>query len=333
MTIERLREILGRMRDLSVAAVGDSCLDAYWYADMRESELSRETPHYNRPVTRERYGPGGLGNVAANLAALGVGNVTVFSIVGDDWRGRTLISCLETQDVDASQIVSDGARFTPTYIKPFLVGIESSQEAERIDFVNIAPPEQGSVETLCHRLESALESLDGVLVADQVPHGVVTETLIQRLTALAQEKREVVFTVDSRLRIDRFVGLVWKPNELEAIQAVGGKDTMPRNELAQCLLCKGARAVFMTLGEEGCLVADGQDVLRVGAFPAPPPVDFVGAGDSFHAGMAAALASGATSAEAAVVGNLAASVTVRKLGMTGTASPSEILEVFRQGGT
>jgi bifunctional ADP-heptose synthase (sugar kinase/adenylyltransferase) len=39
-----------------------------------------------------------------------------------------------------------------------------------------------------------------------------------------------------------------------------------------------------------------------------------------------ALCTGATHAEAAFVGNLCASVTIRKLGTTGTASPDELRE-------
>jgi bifunctional ADP-heptose synthase (sugar kinase/adenylyltransferase) len=62
--------------------------------------------------------------------------------------------------------------------------------------------------------------------------------------------------------------------------------------------------------------------------PAPPvdqPIDIVGAGDSAMAAIGAALASGAHPLEAAQLGNLAAAVTIRKLGTTGTASAAEIL--------
>jgi bifunctional ADP-heptose synthase (sugar kinase/adenylyltransferase) len=58
-------------------------------------------------------------------------------------------------------------------------------------------------------------------------------------------------------------------------------------------------------------------------------LDIVGAGDSAIAGIACGLGAGATFTEAALLGNLAAAVTVKKIGTTGTAAPAEVLEKFR----
>ena len=54
-------------------------------------------------------------------------------------------------------------------------------------------------------------------------------------------------------------------------------------------------------------------------------VDPVGAGDTVVAAISAVLACAGTPAVAAYVANIAASVTVRKLRTTGTASPAEVL--------
>jgi ribokinase len=48
----------------------------------------------------------------------------------------------------------------------------------------------------------------------------------------------------------------------------------------------------VTLGEAGCLVAEGDTVTAYPAAPAPMIVDTVGAGDAFAGGLAAALAAG-----------------------------------------
>jgi bifunctional ADP-heptose synthase (sugar kinase/adenylyltransferase) len=50
----------------------------------------------------------------------------------------------------------------------------------------------------------------------------------------------------------------------------------------------------------------------------------VGAGDTFIAALTASLAAGASPSEAGAVANLAASITVEKLNITGTASPDEL---------
>ena len=64
-----------QIKKLKVGIIGDFCLDVYWTAEMKKSELSRETPHYPLPVVEERMSAGGAGNVAVNVSSLGVGKV------------------------------------------------------------------------------------------------------------------------------------------------------------------------------------------------------------------------------------------------------------------
>ena len=336
MDEKQLTDLLQDIRTVRTAVVGDVCLDAYWFVKMENGELSRETPHFTRPVVRERYSGGALGNVAQNCRALGIQKVSVYTILGSDWRGRKLVDILKDQQIDTNHIQHAEDRFTPTYLKPILMGLESEQEAERIDFVNLSDPVEETVEALCRELENGIDQLDCVVVGDQVSHGVCTEHLISRISQLALNCRKVVFSADSRTRIEKFQHLAWKPNELEALKALG-LDQMPeenlrsnRKEIAEQLLAGGCRLVFLTLGEDGCMVAQNGRTVLVPGVKAPPPVDIVGAGDSFHAAAAAALAAGASAQDAAFLGNLAASATVRKIGTTGTAAPEEIISIFRE---
>ena len=94
--------------------------------------------------------------------------------------------------------------------------------------------------------------------------------------------------------------------------------------VAQSLAERAGRPVCITLGGEGVLVwADGPTI--VPAAPVRPPLDPVGAGDTFVAALATGLACGASPVEAAALANLAAAVIVEKVGETGTATPDEIL--------
>ena len=54
------------------------------------------------------------------------------------------------------------------------------------------------------------------------------------------------------------------------------------------------------------------------------PIDPTGAGDSVTAGAVLALAAGAALPEAALVGNLVASITIQQLATTGTARPDQL---------
>ena len=90
-----------------------------------------------------------------------------------------------------------------------------------------------------------------------------------------------------------------------------------------------AREVFVTLAEAGMLAAtpDGR-AFHVPSLPVRGEIDIVGAGDAVTANLAAALAAGASPAEALELAGAAASVVIHQLGTTGTASVSQIAETL-----
>ena len=94
LTREELKRRLEAVDGAKICLIGDFCLDIYWHADMRLSELSRETPHYPLPIVEERFSPGGAGNVACNIAALRPGSLRVVGAAGTDWRGDLLLRAL-----------------------------------------------------------------------------------------------------------------------------------------------------------------------------------------------------------------------------------------------
>ena len=89
------------------------------------------------------------------------------------------------------------------------------------------------------------------------------------------------------------------------------------------------RALVVTQGDRGATVADANGTKHLPTIAVSNPVDVCGAGDSFSAGTASALASGATMEEAVHFGNLVASITVMKPG-TGTADPIEVLDAHEK---
>jgi bifunctional ADP-heptose synthase (sugar kinase/adenylyltransferase) len=85
----------------------------------------------------------------------------------------------------------------------------------------------------------------------------------------------------------------------------------------------------VTLSEEGIIgTAPDGAVVHVPTLPLRGEIDIVGAGDAVTANLTAALAAGATLAEAVTAANAAASVVLHKLGTTGTADSAEIAELL-----
>jgi len=331
----RLHEILARYADLRIGVIGDLALDAYWYADMTRSLLSRETPRFPRPIVREAFSAGAGANVATNPKVLGAGQVAVLSVLGEDWRASILASVLASSGVAVDHLIASPQRSTSAYIKPILQGYDSQQEDSRLDFENSTPLSPALEDALISAVERLLPDLDSLLIADQMTtNGIITRRVRDALNGLAAQRRAIPFVVDSRHSIGLFRHMILKPNRMEALRAVASErdsHAVPRDDLTAIGLSLSAqsdRPAYVTLGEEGVLVcAEGQS-RYLPAAPVRPPLDVVGAGDAFIAALAASLAAGATPWETGAIASLAAAVVVEKLNQTGTASPDEILARF-----
>jgi bifunctional ADP-heptose synthase (sugar kinase/adenylyltransferase) len=269
---------------------------------------------------------------------LGVGVITL-GVIGDDGEGYELKRALIEQDVDISPLILHPDRFTPTYTKPMMRELDGQMhELNRIDIKNRSPLPDLVQTQLIEQLKALAPSVSGIVVADQVPEancGVITGRIRTALSEVERSRPHLIIAADSRERIGLFRNMILKPNAREALQALGKN---PQGEVEQdelewagtALHRQSKRPVFITMGAEGILVFSGGDVQHVPGVPVTGPVDIVGAGDSVMAGIVSSLCAGAKPAEAALVGNLVASITVQQIGTTGTASRREVLERFRE---
>lgn len=335
LTRIRTAAICDALADKAIAVAGDFHLDVYWHADMRQARLSRETPHFARPVVREAYYPGVGGVIAANLCALGVGKVYAVGASGDDWRGAVLRRQLAALGVQLDYFREVPGRVTPTYIKPMIEGYESVQEDPRLDFQDDRDLPAQAEEGLCRDLTGLAGKLDGLVVIDQIEDetgGVVSAGVRQAVSQVAKGVSGLPVVADSRARIQLFRQVAVKVNRLELSRALD-RD-IPEDRVA--LLAGAAELgavtsgdVFVSAGAEGMGFAGRSgDRGHVCGVAVTGPVDTVGAGDSASAGLISALACGAGWQEAAAFANLVASITVRKIGVTGTASRAELMNGF-----
>jgi rfaE bifunctional protein kinase chain/domain len=333
----RLETILIAMKNISLGVVGDFTLDGYWYADMEQSQLSRETATFPRPIVRETYSLGGAANVAWNLSALGVGAVRGFSVIGDDWRGNILCDLLAGADIQTGGILTQVDRQTPFYGKVMLTALgRRAQEDARLDFINNQPLSPEIEEALLSALGASLAKMDGLIIADYQPIGVITARVTRGLLKLAGYHGNKPFVVDSRERAGEFRQLILKPNDIEAARLFFPERNIIAVELSDLIQAavqhnqQTGQPIIITRGELGCLVAVDGECVTLPGVDIPPPVDTVGAGDAFLASFTAAIASGANPLEAACLANLSAAVTVTKIGVTGTSSPAEVLSMYEQ---
>jgi len=331
----RLLELLEAIRRVRVGIAGDFTLDGYWYVDMECARLSREAPLYNHPVVRETYSAGGCANVAVNVAALRPRETWAFTVLGDDWRGPLLRQVLAEAGLELDGMLTQpGTWVTPFFGKVILMGLGNQQEDARLDFVNSLPLPDQVLSWMLDQIAGRLCELDALIVADYQTVGVIPPRVVEALNDMAQATPRVVFAADSRDNIGQFSSMVVKPNEVEAAH-MWFPGRQPGSVGPEVLAAAGMRAqadsgrpVYITRGERGALLCAATGSEAIPAIPVPPPIDTVGAGDTFLAALTTALAAQATPREAGCLAALAAAVTIRKLRTTGTASPEEILETY-----
>ena len=337
MDQDRFIEILDGFARVRLAVIGDFFLDKYLVVDPALAEPSLETGLTAHQVVGIRQSPGAAGTVTSNLAALQVGAIHAVGAIGDDGHGYELRQGLQRTRVEMAQLLVLEELFTPTYTKPMVIQEDGSErESDRVDIRNRRPLSEAVQERIVAGLEALLPEVCGVIVADQVAEaglGVVTPWVRERLAELAGAYPQVVFFADSRAHIADFRGIIIKPNRREAARGLGLDDEAEAEAqhlapMGRQLADRNGRPVFITLGPEGILACDADSATHVPGLPVSGPTDIVGAGDSATAGIVSALCAGATLAEAALFGNLVASITIQQLGTTGTATPGQVLQRF-----
>jgi rfaE bifunctional protein kinase chain/domain len=318
-------EFLTKLAGLRVLIVGDLCLDQWCRYEPALAERSAETGIPRLAVTRTECTPGAAGTVAANLRSLGVGQVSVLAVVGDDGHGHELVRALNGRNIGTDLVLRQEELPTFTYTK--LINAATGREDQpRVDFIFNDQMPAGVDATIASRLRYYAQHFDVICVSDQAETesgGVVTANVRSVLEDLARGDR--LIWVDSRKRIELFRRCVLKVNEEEARDALLRTGCATLTELRQHA---NAPLLFVTCGGEAVRIAGRNGEFRVPTLRNPSPVDICGAGDSFTAGASCALALGADPEIAAHLGHLVASVTIMKKG-TGSASPAELAEAER----
>ena len=333
ISADRLSEIIARFPTRRIAVIGDFFLDKYLDTDPRILESSVETGRSAHQVVRIRVAPGVAGTVVNNLASLGTGTIHTLGAIGDDGEAFDLNRCLKQLGCRTEGLLQFASLMTPQYLKPRDVTDPSLKgEHDRYDTKNRTPMPKEIGDRVLAALDAILPELDAVIISDQVEYddcGIITAMVRQALGERAQKFPGVKFWVDSRTHIKQFRHVYIKPNQFEAVDFPLPKpeDRISLDEIVSAfphLVAEAKAPVCVTLGERGMMVSDPEPTLVPGV-TVPPPIDSTGAGDSANAGCVLALASGATLPEAALIGNLVASITVQQLAVTGTAKPEELI--------
>jgi D-beta-D-heptose 7-phosphate kinase/D-beta-D-heptose 1-phosphate adenosyltransferase len=308
--LEKIDEIIARIKDKKVLVVGDLMIDEYlWGAVTR---VSPEAPVPIVGVTGETLRLGGAANVAHNVISLG-GNVELCGVIGDDQMGRWLISDLKGKNIGTRGVATVTSR--PTTVKTRVIA--HSQQVVRVDREVSDMVGRKDEELILRSVESFLDGCGCVVVSDY-NKGVITPTLMRDLVPLARE-RGIPVAVDPKINhFAMYRGVtVLTPNLLEAAAGSGmvidSMDALVEagHRIMEKLSCE---SLIITRGDQGMTVFDGKEkAVHIPAF-SRRTFDVTGAGDTVISVLSLALAGGLSVEEGAFVANIAAGVVVGEVG-------------------
>lgn len=308
-----LQILLERARDQTLACVGDLMLDRYVYG-----EVSRISPEAPIPVLRTRRTvamPGGVGNVARNVAALGA-RARLGAVAGDDPAGAELAAIIAAEDRLEDAVARPvGAA---TIVKTRFVA--AGQQLLRLD--------EETPSTASYDDRAVFAGASAILLSDYAK-GVVSGDLIQAALWAGREYGVPVI-VDPKGRDFARYGAVdlIKPNASELAGATGlpvETEEQVEAALKALLDATSVKAVVVTRAGKGMTLARRNG--GIAHFPgrAREVFDVSGAGDTALAALGLALGAGASLETAVQFAILASGVVVGKSG-TAVVTPAELIE-------
>lgn len=296
-----------------VLVVGDVMLDRYWHG--ATSRISPEAPVPVVRVEQVEERPGGAGNVALNIAALGA-QITLVGLTGQDEAAGALQRYLEAAHVTCAFESAPGFA-TVTKLRV----LSKHQQLIRLDFedgfLGHAPA------GLLERYTQALPHTDVIVLSD---YGKGTLRAVPELISRARYAGKPILIDPKGKDFEIYRGATLLTPNLAEFEAVVGH-CGDEDELAargeQLLRTLQLQALLITRSERGMtLLRAGHAALHLHA-QAREVYDVTGAGDTVISVLAAALGAGVAMDAATALANRAAGIVVGKLG-TATVSVNEL---------
>jgi D-beta-D-heptose 7-phosphate kinase/D-beta-D-heptose 1-phosphate adenosyltransferase len=295
-----------------IVVMGDAMLDRYWHGDT--SRISPEAPVPVVRIDRNEERVGGAANVAVNVQALGA-ITTLISAIGEDDPGRQLSRMLQNKKVQCDFIHSPTMSTT---LKLRVLG--RHQQLIRLDFED---KQRWPAQKMIERLASCVGKAD-VLILSDYAKGVLAYPQLIIEYARAHNMMVLVDPKSADLSIYRGANLL-TPNMSEFESAVGPCDNEIDIEKKGQQLIKDLAldALLVTRGAAGMTLLEKNGHIKHIPTKAREVFDITGAGDTVIAVLAGALAAKCSLSDAAELANIAAGISVGRLG-TATITREEI---------
>ncbi len=328
-----LIKIARSLSGMKILVLGDTMLDAYL-----KGEVTRISPEAPVPVLRfqeKSHFLGGAANVAFNLKKLGTEPI-LLSVIGDDESAAMIEQFLKDQGMSRAGLMRLKGRRTTVKTRV----ISGGHQLLRIDDEDDAPIALELLAPLFEQLESLLaqEEIAGVLLSDYAKGLLHKDSLaIFQKHFMKAKLYTALDPAEKNFHLYHDISLM-TPNKKEASKDIGlPLETKPEILAAGSAIMRkhNLRQLLITLGEEGMAIFPNEkDAAEKDAAQIIPSFtrfvrDVSGAGDTVISVCLACLLQSKKFYESALIGNLAAGISVSHFG-TFACSIEDIVEEIKE---
>ena len=320
----KLPDLIEKLSSGSVLVIGDIILDEFIIGS--PERISREAPVIILEHVSSEYALGGASNAAHNISAIGA-KCNLIGVVGEDLYAKALENeCLKNNinpvlSFDETRPTTVKTRLLSTAHKHPTSSVIFKQQLLRLDRLSRKNISLKIESELMKSFESYVKKVKAVLISDY-DLGICSKKIVKSIIDTAN-KNKVPVIIDAGGDFQRFTGsYLITPNQPDTESAVGfsitNKDSLVKAG-KKLLKISGAENILITRGSEGMALFNAKNSANpfiLPAFNVSEVFDVTGAGDTV-AGVIACAVSASCDLPlqlACTLGNLAASIVVKKYG-------------------
>lgn len=311
----RLAGTLSRLYRCRILVIGDFMLDSYTIGKVKR--ISPEAPVAVVQVERQQNCPGGAGNVALNLAALGA-HVEVLGRIGADISGEQLSESLAQENIDVRSLYRQVGYETP--LKNRIIA--ESQQIVRVDYEKVVPLDRELEERIAAKLEKSFANVAAIAISDY-GKGFLSHALLMKIMEEAEARRIPVITDPKGVDFGKYRGTTLiKPNLSEAYAAANLPPDASLDDVARKLFQRSeAKMVAITRSEAGIALFKALGERQDFPVRAKEVKDVTGAGDTVLAMLTYGLACHLSIEESVQLANVAAGISIERFGCAKVSLP------------
>ncbi|MBS1666888.1 MAG: carbohydrate kinase [Bacteroidetes bacterium] len=250
------QKLFEQFKKIKLAVVGDVMLDTYWWGHVER--ISPEAPVPVVSFDKREHRIGGASNVALNAASLGA-RVSVFSVTGNDADALLLQELLTKSNIESTGLLKSNERITTNKMRV----ISRNQQMMRLDAETTKDLSAIDESRLIDAIQKYIEEeKPAVIIFEDYNKGVLTENVIQELTALSKKNNVLIAVDPKRKNFFTYKGVdIFKPNLKEVKEGLNllvDEVNLPglKNIHAELAKKLGHRISFITLSEKGVFYQD-----------------------------------------------------------------------------